>query len=336
MRDILRFRHRLIPYLYSMNVRAASQGEPLVQPIYWHHSERDEAYAVPNQFYFGTELMVAPITTPRSLRTNLGTVQTWFPPGARYVDIFTGIVYDGNRMLDIYRPLSEYPVFAPEGAIIPLDADAEPKNGGLNPSAYELLVVVGKNGQASVLEDPEDDSADAKAKAPESNERGSLVQYYQDEGRLTAKVTGRAWTFRFLALSRVALDDIKVLVNDKPHSDAEVSIDPSPPSLVVKLTGLADEKATIDIHLGKGPALDVFDFKARLFALLLDYQIDFSVKDKIWGVVEKEHSALGMSKEGKEEEMPMSVKIGQLLALGLGEGIVGPVVELLIADSRAV
>ena len=335
MRDILRFRHRLIPYLYSMNVRAASQDEPLVQPMYWHHSERDEAYSVPNQFYFGTELMVAPITTPRNLQTNLGMVQTWFPPGSRYVDIFTSIVYDGNRKLNIYRPLSEYPVFAVEGSIIPLDADSEPKNGGLNPSAYEVLVVVGKNGQASVLEDPEDDSADVKARAPDSNERGSLVQYYQDEGKLTAKVTGRAWTFRFLGLSRVALDDIKVLVNDKPHSEAEVYIDHSPPSLIVKLTGLADEKASIDIHLGKGPALGVFDFKARLFALLLDYQIDFSVKDKIWGVVEKDHSALGLPKE-VTEEVQVGVKIGQLLALGLGEEIVGPVVELLIADSRAV
>lgn len=324
MTDYLRLRHRLIPYIYSMNVRSATQDEALVQPMYWDYPEHDEAYAMSNQFFFGSELMVAPIVTPRNPTTNLASVKAWFPPQHRYVDIFTGIVYDGDRTLNLYRPLEEYPVFAAEGAIIPLDAELEPKNGGLNPDAYEILVVVGQNGQCSVLEDPEDDSMDAKSKAPDSGERGSLIQYYQDEGKLSAKVTGRAWTFRFLALTETRLEDVKVLVNGEVSKDAEVAtqVFPQVPSLVVKIPAVSEAKYEIEIHLGKGPQLSKFDYKARLFQLLLDYQIDFSTKDKLWAIVEKKGA-------------PVGVKVGQLLALGLEDGFSGPVCELLVADSRS-
>ena len=330
--DFLRLRHRLIPYLYSMNVRSASQGEPLVQPMYWNYPEYEKAYSFPNQFFFGSELLVAPIVKPRNITTNLAYVKAWFPPGRRFVDIFTGIVYDGNRTLNVYRTLDEYPVFAAEGSIIPLDAAAEPKNGGLNPDGFEVLVVVGQNAQCSVLEDPDDDSPEAKSKAPESGERGSLIQYYQDQGKLSAKVTGRAWTFRFIALGDVKLEDVKVLVNGETSKDAEVEFQvyPQLPSLVVKMPAL-EGKSNIEIYLGKDPQLRIFDVKARLFRLILDFQISFKMKDQIWNVVDAEYIP---AKGGARHHTPFTVNVGQLLALGLDEAVIGPVCELLLADSR--
>ena len=35
MNDFLRLRHRLIPYLYTMNYRSYAEGEPLVEPLYY-------------------------------------------------------------------------------------------------------------------------------------------------------------------------------------------------------------------------------------------------------------------------------------------------------------
>ena len=57
-----------------MNHRAARDGAPLVQPMYWSHPEDADAYQVPNQFAFGTELLVAPITSPKDAGTQLGSV----------------------------------------------------------------------------------------------------------------------------------------------------------------------------------------------------------------------------------------------------------------------
>ena len=71
MKEFLILRHRLVPFLYTMNVRASYEHEPLVQPMYWNHKGR-AAYEVPNQFYFGPDLMVAPITSPQNRMTGLG------------------------------------------------------------------------------------------------------------------------------------------------------------------------------------------------------------------------------------------------------------------------
>src|SRR5690606_16476590 len=57
MKDFLILRHRLIPYLYTMNIRASYESEPLIQPMYWNHKE-EEAYTVPTQYYFGPNLIV--------------------------------------------------------------------------------------------------------------------------------------------------------------------------------------------------------------------------------------------------------------------------------------
>jgi len=234
--------------------------------------------------------------------------------------------------------LNEYPALAAEGSIIPLDAALEPKNGGLNPDAYEVVVVVGKNGQCSILEDPDDDSPEAKSTAPDSGERGSLIQYYQDEGKLSAKVSGRAWTFRFLALDKIDLGNLKVLINGSISKDVEVEtqVYPQLPSLIVKVPAVSESKYEIEIHLGENPQLAVFDFKPRLFRLLLDYQVEFSIKDQIWGIVEVDHPKHGTRKgSSSNPKTTLGLKVGQLLALGLEEALVGPVIELLLADARS-
>ena len=152
MTHFLRLRHRLLPYLHTMNHRAARHGEPLVRPMYWAYPAAPEAYDVPNQFTFGTELMVAPITTPHDRRTQLASVRTWLPPG-RWTDILTGLVYDGDREIVMHRDLETIPVLAAAGAIIPLSAATSPGNDPGNPSALEILVVVGAHGAFDLIED---------------------------------------------------------------------------------------------------------------------------------------------------------------------------------------
>jgi alpha-glucosidase (family GH31 glycosyl hydrolase) len=141
----LQLRHKLLPYLQAMNIRS-SLGEPLCQPMYWDHPERNEAYEVPNQYMFGDSLLVAPITSPRNAITELACTKAWLPP-ENWVDIFNGKVFEGNRKLWLHRSLDQYPVFAPMGAIIPLDASIVLANGCPIRTALEVIVIVGKNGR---------------------------------------------------------------------------------------------------------------------------------------------------------------------------------------------
>ena len=152
MTEHLRLRHRLVPYLHTMNHRAAAEGRPLVEPMYHAWPSSAEAYDQPNQFLFGSELVVAPLTSPADLRTRLASVRAWLPAGT-WVDVFTGLVYDGGRELLLHRDLSTIPVLAPAGAIVPLDGAEVPGNDPVNPSALEVLVVVGADGAFTLVED---------------------------------------------------------------------------------------------------------------------------------------------------------------------------------------
>jgi hypothetical protein len=150
-----------------------------------------------------------------------------------------------------------------------------------------------------------------------------LVQYHQQSGKLTAHVTGRAWTFKFLALA-TKVEDIKVFVDGKVFSDAVISSAsyPDVPSTSIAIPAVSSGKYEITIELGAKPELAVLDHTQRISDLLLDYQVAFDVKDRIWGVV-------------KDGRSGTASKLASLLSFGLGDELIGPIVELLVADSRA-
>ena len=155
MTDLLRLRHRMIPYLYTMNWRCHTQGEMLVQPMYYAYPEREEAYQVPNQYLFGSELMVMPITSPQISDLELGSVAGWLPEGT-YYDFFSGLRYQGDRMIRVFRPLDQIPVFAKAGAIVVMEEDHPIQNGGMNPDALEIRVFAGADGRFDLYEDAGD------------------------------------------------------------------------------------------------------------------------------------------------------------------------------------
>ncbi|KAG5754307.1 hypothetical protein H9Q70_003058 [Fusarium xylarioides] len=318
MQNFLRFRHRLIPYLYTMNCASSSNDEPLVQPLYWKFPDRDEAYGKPNQYYFGSELVVAPIVKPRDKRTNHGAVDVWVPPG-RHVDILTGTIYDGDRDIRMFRSIKNMPVLAHEGSIVPLDADPTPSNGGESPKNFEVLVVVGKNGRLKVEEELDENDKTDKGNYSES----TILGYFQQSGRLYFEPKGKAWSVKFLSIMEVP-KGFKVVsgYTDQTVLDVKPYVEdyPKVPGLVVQVPALPDTLDVVSIQLGDEPKLSVLDPLKRIQDLILDYQMDMWTKEKLWGVV--------------KAPQPTAVKVGRLMTLGLDEELLGPVMELLMADSR--
>ncbi len=145
----LNLRHRLIPYIYTMNHRTHSDGVALCEPIYYSYPECKQAYEVPNQYMFGSELMVCPITSPNSKKLLMGSTKAWIPQG-RWTDIFTLKSYTGEKMLELFRETETIPVLAKEGAIIPMSA--QEGNSSSNPEAFEIWAFSG-NGSFELKED---------------------------------------------------------------------------------------------------------------------------------------------------------------------------------------
>ena len=116
--NFLRLRHKLIPYLYTANYRTHTDGEPICMPMYYKYNCPD-AYKCKNQFIFGGQLIVAPITKPQNKKLNLANVDVWLPEG-RWTDIFNGRIYRGGGWVKMFRDLDSIPVLAPEGTIVPM------------------------------------------------------------------------------------------------------------------------------------------------------------------------------------------------------------------------
>ena len=153
--EFLRLRHKLIPYIYAMNYRTHTSGEPLCMPLYYQDASED-AYKAKNSYFFGSQLLVSPITQPAHKRLNLATVDTWLPEG-RWTDIFTGRIYQGGRWVTLYRDLDSIPVLAKEGAIVPMYRSANTNDLSLE-QPLEIHVWRG-NGSFTLYEDDGESTA---------------------------------------------------------------------------------------------------------------------------------------------------------------------------------
>lgn len=156
MIEFLQLRHQLIPYLYSANFMTAFKGKALIEPIYYEYPLEEEAYNHRNQYNFGDQLRVAPITKKMNFNLQMGNVEVWFPEGIWY-DFFTGQRYDGNVSLKVYREITEIPVFAKAGAIIPLDKNPLIKEE--IPSEIIWKIFPGADGEYTLLEDDNETKA---------------------------------------------------------------------------------------------------------------------------------------------------------------------------------
>ncbi len=149
--DCMRLRHRLFPYLYTMNHRSHAGLIPLVRPMYHTHPECTEAYQVPTQYWFGSEMLVSPVVD-KADPTDLAPVEAWLPEGV-WTDLYTGYIYRGNQKLTLWRKLEEIPVFLKAGAIVPMQQHI-PGSSTLGLAAdMEVLIAPGASGRFELYED---------------------------------------------------------------------------------------------------------------------------------------------------------------------------------------
>ncbi|WP_144715238.1 TIM-barrel domain-containing protein [Curtobacterium pusillum] len=192
----LRFRHRMVPYLHTMNHRSAD-GTALVRPLYHLEPRRDEAYQVPNTYAFGSELLVAPIVEPRDPASLHGTARAWLPPGT-WTDVFTGTAHAGDRFVDLHRTIDTVPVLLREGGVLPLATEDEP-DATANPTAFEVLVAPGTSGSFTLIEDREGSEGETARTRLEWDHPHAAFRVHPTEGALDVVPEQRRWRITFLA-----------------------------------------------------------------------------------------------------------------------------------------
>lgn len=135
-RMYLKLKSELLPYAYTWS-RAAVDGKPLMRAMFLDYPD-DYTYtpATRYQYLFGPDILVAPVyqdTQADSLGNDIR--DGIYLPEGRWVDYFTGDLYEGGRILENFpAPLWKLPVFVRQGAVIPMTA---PNN---NPSQIDPSV----------------------------------------------------------------------------------------------------------------------------------------------------------------------------------------------------
>lgn len=152
VRDYCTLRHRLIPYLYSEAYKYHTTGLPLVQPLYYQKPEVYDEPAYKNEYTFGTELFVAPITMKKDRVMNRAIEKLFLPNGMWY-DFNTGKKFPGNKRYVAFYKDEDYPVFAKAGAIVPLALLEDNINVTNPPKALEVHVFPGKSNLYKLYED---------------------------------------------------------------------------------------------------------------------------------------------------------------------------------------
>jgi alpha-glucosidase (family GH31 glycosyl hydrolase) len=151
VRKYLNLRHRLIPYLYSEGYVYHKVGMPIIQPLYYKYPHIYDNVLYKNQYFLGTELLVAPITTKKDPVMDR-VIHRFFIPDGIWYDFTTGKRFPGGKnYLSFYKD-EEYPVFAKGGAIIPL-ANNININDTSAPKNMEIHVFPGRSNTYNLYED---------------------------------------------------------------------------------------------------------------------------------------------------------------------------------------
>ena len=151
IKKYLRLRHKMIPYLYTMNMLANREGEMLLRPLYYEYPKWEEAYCYPNEYFFGTEMICLPITTPLLEGVQRARADGWLPEG-NYVDWQSGWIYQGGRKISFYRDLEHMVILLKGGAIVVCDG-CRKGNCVDNPESLHISVTAGEDGTFTLYED---------------------------------------------------------------------------------------------------------------------------------------------------------------------------------------
>lgn len=109
-----KLRYSLIPYIYSNYYQMYKTGLPVMQALVLHYPNDPKTYNIDDQYFFGRELLVCPVTI-KGAKT-----RTLYLPKGDWYDYWTGIKTEGGKYINVKTPLGKMPVYARAGAIIPM------------------------------------------------------------------------------------------------------------------------------------------------------------------------------------------------------------------------
>ncbi len=147
----LTLRHQLTSYLYTEAYKYHKTGSMIFQPLYYYLPKVYDDKVYRNEYFFGSELLIAPIVNKKDPIMNR-TIHRFYLPDGVWYEFTTGKRYNGNKKYISFYKEEDYPIFAKKGSIIPLSIKSNVNNTS-NPTDLEIHVFPGKSNTYRMYED---------------------------------------------------------------------------------------------------------------------------------------------------------------------------------------
>jgi alpha-D-xyloside xylohydrolase len=174
-------RYRLLPYIYSTAWGVTSKGETLMRSLPLEFSSDPGARKVADQFMFGPDLLINPVTTEGATQRTL-----YLPAGSDWIDFWTGKRVKGGQSITGEAPLDKMPIYAKGGSIVAFGPRVEVSSAKADP--IELRLYAGANGDFTLYED-EGDNYDYEHGAY------SIIPVHWDDKAETLTIGNRSGSF---------------------------------------------------------------------------------------------------------------------------------------------
>ncbi len=116
VREAIRLRYRLMPYLYTLFWLACSEDEPMLRPTFLDHEQDERTFAETDDFMLGRDLLVASVVEPGARRRRV-----YLPDNqCGWYDWHSGQYFTGGQEIVLDAPLERLPLLVRAGAAIPL------------------------------------------------------------------------------------------------------------------------------------------------------------------------------------------------------------------------
>ena len=117
VRDYIKLRYRLLPYVYTLAYENSTTGMPLMRPLFFEDENNMDLIDVKDAYLWGDAFLVAPVVD-----AGVAAVNVDLPAGA-WFDFWNDSRYDGSQSVSIPVTLETIPVLVRAGSFVPMIED---------------------------------------------------------------------------------------------------------------------------------------------------------------------------------------------------------------------
>lgn len=106
LKETANLHHDLLPFIKSYVHQATLDGLPVMRALFLEAPEDKSVYTTNDEYFFGSEFLVAPIVNAGGKRT------VYFPKGASYIEYFNKTsIHQGGTTADVSLSVHYVPVY---------------------------------------------------------------------------------------------------------------------------------------------------------------------------------------------------------------------------------